>query len=74
VTVLAPELTGRVGGAATLRSSGAFVDVIELASGGTLLQATDTPQEFAGERVDAVVEALRPVLPFTGAAPALPLR
>jgi hypothetical protein len=62
VTIIPPELAARLGGAATLTSSGAFVDVSELPGGSVWLRATRTIEEFDNARSSAVAEALAPVL------------
>jgi hypothetical protein len=43
-------------------ASGAFCDVRPLPHGGLWLRATPTIEKFAGERIQAVFEALAPVL------------
>jgi uncharacterized protein YndB with AHSA1/START domain len=63
ITICPPELAARLGGAASLRGSGAFWDVAELPTGGVFLQATP---DFAGYDDAAMVrvfEVLAPVLP-----------
>lgn len=67
VTVLAAELAAKLGGAQALEKSGAFHTVSELRSGAVWLRATSTINEFTGERVRRVFEALAPVL-LTGEA------
>ena len=62
VTVVAPELAGRLGGAGALTASGAFYEVSVLPSGALWLRATPTINEFTGDRIRAVFEALAPVL------------
>jgi len=62
ITIVPPELAGRPGGATALRGSGAFCDVSELPDGSVWLRATPTINEFTGERIEAVVRALAPVL------------
>ena len=62
VTIVPPELAARLGGAAALVDCGAFHDVRELPDGSVWLRATPTINEFTGERVRAVFEALAPVL------------
>lgn len=63
VTVVPAGLTEELGGAQFLRDSGAFVEVVELAAGGVLVRATDTIEEYSEEKVRAVFEVLKPVLP-----------
>ena len=67
VTVVTPELAARVGGAEVLRGSNAFCDVAALPTGALWLRATPTINEFTGDRVRLVFDALAPVL-VTGAA------
>lgn len=62
VTVVAPRLAGRLGGAAALRESGAFYEVSTLRNGGLWLRATPVINEFTGDRIRRVFEALAPVL------------
>lgn len=66
-TVLASELAGKLGGAKALEATGAFYDVKELRGGAVWLRATPTINEFTGEHVRRVFEALAPVL-ITGEA------
>jgi len=67
VTILAPELAARLGGAGALAASGAFAEVTELPNGALWLRATRTIDEFTGDRVRRVFEELAPVL-LTGNA------
>jgi hypothetical protein len=62
VTVVGPELAARLGGASALTASGAFCEVSMLPDGALWLRATPTINEFTGDRVRAVFEALAPVL------------
>jgi hypothetical protein len=62
ITIVPPELAARLGGATALRSSGAFCEVSELTEGSVWLRATPTINEFTGERIEAVLRALAPVL------------
>jgi hypothetical protein len=62
VTVVAAELAGRLGGAEALRASGAFCEVSSLPDGSLWLRATPAINDFTGERVRRVFEALAPVL------------
>ncbi|MGH3189092.1 MAG: hypothetical protein ACRDOL_17845 [Streptosporangiaceae bacterium] len=61
VTVVAAELAERLGGAEKLRASGAFYEVGELGSS-LWLRATPAINDFNGERVRRVFDALAPVL------------
>ncbi|SDX94265.1 hypothetical protein SAMN05444365_101155 [Micromonospora pattaloongensis] len=63
LTVCPRELAHRLGGAEGLAASGAFAEVRPLPHGAVLLRATDSPEEYRGERVHAVFAALAPVLP-----------
>jgi hypothetical protein len=65
--VVAPELAGRLGGAAALAATGAFAEVSDLGGGALWLRATPAVNEFTGPAVRAVFEALAPVL-ITGVA------
>lgn len=67
VTVVAPELAGRLGGAEAMRASNAFCDVTTLPAGALWLRATPTINEFTGDRIRLVFRALAPVL-VTGVA------
>jgi hypothetical protein len=67
VTVVAPELTARLGGAAAMQASGAFCEVSVLPGGSLWLRATPTINDFTGDRIREVFEALAPVL-VTGPA------
>ncbi|WP_371099956.1 hypothetical protein [Streptomyces sp. PU_AKi4] len=74
VTVCPAELTDALGGADALKRSGAFHRVVSLASGGTVLQATETIAAFSDEAMHKTFHALAPVLPpglprFNPAAP-----
>jgi len=62
VTVVAAELAGRLGGADALAATGAFCEAAELPGRGLWLRATPTVNEFTGEAVRRVFEALAPVL------------
>lgn len=62
-TVCPAEVAKTLGGAAALRDTGAFAEVVELAAGGLLLRATPTPLEYDDAAVRRVFEAVRPVLP-----------
>jgi hypothetical protein len=62
-TICPAELADRLGGAGRLRSSTAFVKVVELADGAALLLATAEPQAYDDAAAALVRECLRPVLP-----------
>jgi hypothetical protein len=62
VTIIPPEIAGRLGGPAALTDSGAFLEVSELAGGSVWLRATRTLEEFDESRSAAVAAALVPVL------------
>jgi hypothetical protein len=63
VTVTSPGVLRRLGGADVVRRGKAFADMIELPSGGAVLQATPRLSEYEGDAVRRVFEALSPVLP-----------
>lgn len=63
VTICPSELATRLGGAEVLRATGAFDEVVPLAHGGLLLQATADPDAYRDGRLHAVHRALAPVLP-----------
>jgi hypothetical protein len=62
VTVCAPELAARLGGAGALSASGAFVEVAELPGGQVFLRATRFIEDYQGDAVRRVFETLAPVL------------
>lgn len=62
VTVCAPELGDRLGGADTLAASGAFDEVAGLPGGQVYLRATPALEDYDGEAVSRVFEVLAPVL------------
>ena len=62
VTVCAPELAARLGGAAALAASGAFAEVAELPGGQVFLRATPFIEDYQGDAVRRVFETLAPVL------------
>jgi hypothetical protein len=62
VTICAPELAARLGGAAALTASGAFYQVRELPGGQLLLRATPRLEQYQGAAVERVFRALAPVL------------
>jgi hypothetical protein len=62
VTICAPELAARLGGAAVLAASGAFDEVTELPGGQVFLRATPALEEYHGEAVRRVFDVLAPVL------------
>jgi hypothetical protein len=63
ITVVAPDIASRLGGDSALRATGAFYDVSLLPNGAVWLRATPTINEFTGEKIRAVFEALAPALP-----------
>ncbi|MDX3525795.1 hypothetical protein P1P75_04925 [Streptomyces sp. ID05-39B] len=63
VTVCSDGVTRRLGGAESLKESAAFTRVVPLSGGGVLLQATEDIREYGPERVAAVFDRLRTVLP-----------
>ncbi|GGN95035.1 hypothetical protein GCM10010112_84900 [Actinoplanes lobatus] len=63
VTMCPAELAKSLGEAKGLRDTGAFAEVVELATGGLLLRATRSPLEYDDAAVQRVFEAVRPVLP-----------
>jgi hypothetical protein len=67
VTVVPADPAKRLGGADAMRASGAFCEVSELPDGSLWLRATPVINDFTGERVHRVFEALAPVL-LTGLA------
>jgi hypothetical protein len=62
VTVCAPELAQRLGGARALTASRAFHQVRQLPAGQVLLQATPLLEQYEGAAVGRVFRALAPVL------------
>ena len=62
VTIVPSELAAWLGGAAELAATGAFFEVSELPDGTLFLRATPTINEFTGDRIRDVFEALAPVL------------
>ena len=67
VTVLAEQLSERLGGEGALRASGAFRDVETLPNGSVWLRATPTINEFTNDKIRKVFDTLAPVL-LTGLA------
>lgn len=67
ITIVAPKLAERLGGATAMRNSGAFYEVSALRNGALWLRATPVINEFTGDRIRRVFEALAPVL-ITGPA------
>jgi hypothetical protein len=63
ITLCPAVLADRLGGAAGLEASGAFVAVRSLPSGDVLLLATATPQEFDQAALRRVWSAVAPALP-----------
>jgi hypothetical protein len=62
LTVVPAELADRLGGPAALETTKAFVEVSPLRSGGVWLLATDDYREYGPEQVEAVFQALAPML------------
>lgn len=62
VTVCAPELAARIGGAAALAATGAFDEATELTGGQVYLRATPALYDYEGTAVRRVFEALASVL------------
>jgi hypothetical protein len=62
VTICAPELAARLGGAGALAASGAFDEVTELPGRQVFLRATPVLEEYEGEAVRRVFQVLAPVL------------
>jgi hypothetical protein len=69
VTVLAEQLSGRLGGEEGLRSSGVFYSVEKLPNNSIFLRAAPTINEFVDDRIRKVFDTLAPVLL---AGPAIP--
>lgn len=67
VTVVGAELAERLGGAYALTATDAFHEISELPNGAIWLRATPAINEFRGEQVRMVFEALAPIL-LTGVA------
>lgn len=63
LTILAQELGERLGGAAALRSSGAFTEVAPLARGGVWLLSTEDYRDFDLDALRRAFRVLAPVLP-----------
>ncbi|MBM2620354.1 hypothetical protein JIG36_33070 [Actinoplanes sp. LDG1-06] len=63
LTVVPSSLVPQVGGAAGLRSSGAFWAVEELPGGAVLLRATEHFGDYRDAEAARVLDVLRPVLP-----------
>jgi len=62
VTVLPAEIAARLGGAESLRRSGAFVDAQDLASGGVLVRATSDFFDYSIADANQVFRTLAPCL------------
>jgi len=62
VTICAPELAARLGGAAALTATGAFYEVSQLSGGQVFLRATRLIEDYEGAAVRRVFEVLAPVL------------
>jgi hypothetical protein len=73
VTVCAPELAARLGGAAALAASGAFAEVTELPHGQVFLRATPAIEDYHGAAVRRVFEVLAPVLLTGRPHPMMPI-
>jgi hypothetical protein len=63
VTIVPRELAVMLGGADRLAATGAFCEADSLPDGSVWLRATPAVNEFTGDRVRGVFEALAPVLP-----------
>lgn len=63
LTVVPSILATRLGGETSLRDSGAFATVDTLPNGSLWLLATHSWAEYRGDRIDAVFDALAPILP-----------
>ncbi|HEX6500294.1 MAG TPA: hypothetical protein VF054_14880 [Micromonosporaceae bacterium] len=63
VTVVPQELVERLGGVAAIEGTGAVTQVRPLASGGVLLRATPSPEEYDDAAMDRLFRLLAPVLP-----------
>lgn len=63
VTVLAEELSRRLGGAGALAASKAFTEVSPLADGGLWLRATQRREDYDAAAAERVRRALLPVFP-----------
>lgn len=63
VTICAPELATRLGGAEHLRATGAFTEVTTLANEAVYLQTTPLLDDYTGDAVRRAHDALAPVLP-----------
>ncbi len=62
VTVCAPELAARLGGAAALTASGAFAEVAPLPGGQVYLRATPALEDYEGDALRRVFRVLAPIL------------
>ncbi|MEH0419489.1 hypothetical protein [Streptomyces sp. B21-083] len=63
VTVCPEELTEELGGANSLEQAGVFHRVVPLASGGTVLQTTETISGYSDKAMRRTFQTLAPVLP-----------
>jgi hypothetical protein len=63
LTVVPETIAVRLGGAEALRRTGAFVTVDELPGGSIWLLATHAWDDYQGDRIEAVFDALTPALP-----------
>lgn len=73
VTVVAAELAARLGGPDRVADTGAFDEITPLPDGSLWLRATHVINDFTGERIRRVFEALAPVLIAGKSSPALPV-
>ncbi|WP_328534922.1 hypothetical protein OG836_15420 [Micromonospora zamorensis] len=62
LTIVPKELVARLGGIDELRATSAFARVEQLASGALWLKATERFEDYRGEAVHGVFDALAPVL------------
>ncbi|MGW4164444.1 hypothetical protein [Streptomyces sp. NPDC004788] len=62
-TICPKELADAVGGTDTLRTTGAFHEVVRLPSGALWLQATEHYRDYSADACSAVFHALAPALP-----------
>jgi hypothetical protein len=63
LTVVPRELAERLGGPDVMRSTGAFIEVEQLAGGGLWLRATEHPRDYDYAAAERVFHAVRSVLP-----------
>jgi hypothetical protein len=74
VTVVAAELAGRLGGPDRVRDTGAFDEITPLPDGSLWLRATPVINDFTGEGIRRVFEALARVLIAGKSSPAFPVQ